>query len=345
MPDAPPSPPPGQPKVWFKPLAIFLSTGVGLVAIAALMIHQERLVLSFTPFEFRFQKPPVYLHEQGHEVTGHRYVFDEKLGWRNVPGWKATTFGKPLTISSQGFRDRHYSLAKPPGIKRMLVLGDSFTWGYGVGDQEIFTEVLERELNSRGQEWEVINTGVSGWGTDQEYLFFRNEGRHFEPDFVVLAYYLGNDWGNNVATIQYHLGKPCFTDTNLTRVIPPVLNPGKEYDYNMSLQPVAHSIALVKATHDLCREIDAEFLLLFFGALGVEPGSQTDQFARKFVPAITNVLSERRVDFIDVDMSFVRSGATSQAVFGGNNDGHWNANGHRLVAGFVFRWLQENSDR
>ncbi|MGB0578784.1 MAG: SGNH/GDSL hydrolase family protein, partial [Limisphaerales bacterium] len=263
-------------------------------------------------------------------------------GWRNVPNWKATTFGKPLTIGPQGFRDKAYSLAKPPETKRMLVLGDSFTWGYGVADNEIFTEVLERELNERGQKWEVINTGVSGWGTDLEYLFFRDEGRRFEPDVVVLAYFLGNDWGNSVATIQYGLGKPCFTDTNLTSVTPPILNPGKEYQYNLELDPVMHSIALINATHELCRESDAEFLVLFFGALGVDPGSETDKFAARFMPSVMKQLQDRQVDFIDVDGEFVRSGATSQAVFGGNSDGHWNATGHMLVAGFIFRWLQAN---
>lgn len=341
MPEA--SAQPNHPRqTWFKLLAILGSAGIGFAALVALMIHQERLVVSFSPWEFRFQKPPLYLYEAGHEVTGHRYLFDEQLGWRNVPGWKAATFGKPLTISSQGFRDKEYSLVKPPGVKRMLVLGDSFVWGYGVGDSEIFTEVLERELNARGQKWEVINTAVSGWGTDQEFLFFRDEGRLFEPDVVVLAYYLGNDWGNNVAKVQYGLGKPCFTDTNLSSVTPPLLNPGKEYEYNMSLEPVAHSVALVRAVHDLCREIDARMLFLHFGALGTEPNSETDKYARMFVPQVTKMLGDRKVDSIDVDMSFVNSGASSETVFGGNRDGHWNAAGHTLVAGFIYRWLQQS---
>ena len=68
---------------------------------------------------------PTYVQEEGHELTGHRYLFDETYGWQNIPNWKATTIGKPLSINSQGLRDREFDYAKPPGRKRILVLGDS----------------------------------------------------------------------------------------------------------------------------------------------------------------------------------------------------------------------------
>ena len=79
----------------------------------------------------------IYIQEPGHERTGHRYLYDPRLGWRNIPGWEATTNGKKLTINSRGLRDREYALAKPAGVRRVLVLGDSYTWGYGVANDEI----------------------------------------------------------------------------------------------------------------------------------------------------------------------------------------------------------------
>ena len=150
---------------------------------------------------------PVYVKEPGHERTGHFYLFDATLGWRNVPNWTAKTRGQPLTINSRGLRDREYTLAKPLGVKRLLVLGDSFVWGYGVGDDDIFTEVLERRFESERRPWQVVNTGVSGWGTDQQYLFLKNEGLSISPTWCC--------WPFTCSTIPRKFGsRMCMVSPN-----------------------------------------------------------------------------------------------------------------------------------
>ena len=78
----------------------------------------------------------IYLQEPGHEKTGHRYLYDPELGWRNIPGWRATTYDRPLVINSKGLRDREYPYEKSDGTRRILVLGDSYAWGYGVRGKE-----------------------------------------------------------------------------------------------------------------------------------------------------------------------------------------------------------------
>ena len=80
----------------------------------------------------------IHVAEPDYETTGHRYLFDRRLGWRNIPNWEATTENRKLKINSRGLRDREYSLQKPPGTKRILVLGDSYVWGYGVSNEERF---------------------------------------------------------------------------------------------------------------------------------------------------------------------------------------------------------------
>ena len=204
----------------------------GLVGSALILMKQERLVIE-TPgdadgesgFSVRLQDAPIYVEELDAAETGHRYLYDPRLGWRNIPGWNAETFERPLAINSKGLRDREYAYAKPKGAKRALVLGDSFTWGYGVANDEIFTEVLEKRLAAAPVEWEILNAGVSGWGTDQELLFFIDEGVKYSPDIVVLAFYLINDPVNNASSIQYGLHKPVFLDEGLQLANTPVPKP------------------------------------------------------------------------------------------------------------------------
>ena len=67
--------------------------------------------------------------------------------------------------------------------RRMIVLGDSFVWGYGVDDHQIFTSLMEKKA---GPPLEVINLGVSGFGNDQEFLLWNSLGYRWKPDEVLL---------------------------------------------------------------------------------------------------------------------------------------------------------------
>ena len=79
-------------------------------------------------------------------------------------------------IDEQGMRaDRDFAYAKPPGVKRIVSLGDSSTIGYEVALEDTFSQVLARELGRRGQRVEVLNAGVSGFGTAEENVYLERE--------------------------------------------------------------------------------------------------------------------------------------------------------------------------
>lgn len=140
-------------------------------------------------------------------VTGAEYD-----GWairRNVPGARyvhTSPDGRwAFRINSQGFRaDRDYPREKPVGRLRVLTLGDSFTVGYEVAQDETFSAVLERYLRRRGLEAEVINAGVSGFGNAEQLVFLEHEGLGYDPDVVVLGFF-ANDPTDNVRSGLYAL--------------------------------------------------------------------------------------------------------------------------------------------
>lgn len=326
----------------FKLLAIAGSTLIGLVAVLFLLIRQERLVVSTKPLGIRWQTPPRYVEEANHQMTGHRYLFDELLGWKNIPGFEGTTMGQPLTINSKGLRDREYSYEKPAGTRRMLVLGDSMTWGLGVGDDQIFTEVLERKLERETPKWEVINAGVSGWGTDQEYLFLKEEGFKYEPDIVMVVYYLVNDREDNVSTIRYGLGKPCFATGSLDRLVAPLFNPKEKRQLVRELNPLNVSVEILAGMERACRERNVRFVLMTCGIFGL-PHLHLSTFNRTFRNGMDGHLTERLTDSdwvsFDVDAALSISGATPRQIFEGNVDMHWNANGHETVGDLIYEHL------
>ncbi|MCH2171341.1 GDSL-type esterase/lipase family protein [Myxococcota bacterium] len=84
-----------------------------------------------------------------------------------------------------GLRDREVE-GKP--ALRILVLGDSLTFGQGVGDDETYANQLEQRLRSAGRDVDVINAGIKGYGTDQSYRMFTQRLRFLDPDILVLAF-------------------------------------------------------------------------------------------------------------------------------------------------------------
>ena len=137
------------------------------------------------------------------------WKYDPLLGWAHQPEqegiFETPQFRTVVRINEKGLRDREHSYERQNDSERILVLGDSFAWGYGVEESERFSQLLEKSLDV-----EAINAGVSGYSTDQELLWYRNEGIKYETDLVILVL-AGNDVGDNdrqlVNTIYY---KPRF---------------------------------------------------------------------------------------------------------------------------------------
>lgn len=143
--------------------------------------------------------------------------YDALLGWKKLPGVKVVRHFKGHSVlechNSKGIRGPEYSYEKDHNEYRILVLGDSFAHGYTVEFSEMFSEVLKRRLNSHRSNWnkrfQVINTGTGGWSTDQELLFFQNEGKKYTPDLTVLLFCSNDVWYNNQP--EYWCGaKPVF---------------------------------------------------------------------------------------------------------------------------------------
>ena len=107
----------------------------------------------------------------------------------------STEFDYTFTANSLGLRGPERPFAKPAGTKRVIVIGDSFVAGYGVADKYVVTSILGGKLidDYGTRPKEVINLGRTGSSTIRELDLYTMLGRRFEPNVVVLAYFLGND--------------------------------------------------------------------------------------------------------------------------------------------------------
>ena len=138
---------------------------------------------------------------------GPHYVFSPALGWELRP----TLRTGEIASNSAGLRGRREYPAQPgPGIRRVLCVGDSFTFGRFLRDEESLPARLEAELNGTGApRWEVLNLGVDGYGTDQQWLALSQKGLRYRPQVVVLGFFEENLARNVLSFRDY--AKPYFT--------------------------------------------------------------------------------------------------------------------------------------
>ncbi|MBL7960944.1 SGNH/GDSL hydrolase family protein [bacterium] len=152
--------------------------------------------------------------------------YHDVLGWEKKPDVEGYFQRGDVKIheklNSKGLRSTDYGYDKPENTYRILFLGDSFTEGYDVEFESLFTTIIENQLNKYYKDAiriEVINAGTGGYSNDQEYLFYRLEGYKYSPDLVIMMIYPTNDVYYNSQTKYGNYYKPKFAIQNDTLIL------------------------------------------------------------------------------------------------------------------------------
>lgn len=277
--------------------------------------------------------------------------YDPNLGWSHIPKAhgtvESTDYSIEAVINGHGLRDREYSYSRVPGKKRVLVLGDSFVWGLGVGLDQTFSKRLEALLTDT----EVINAGVPGYSTDQELLWLERQGTKYKPDLVIVMIYW-DDLAQNTSDLAHSFfykprfqpqpdgsqvltGVPC-PDPSVWRVGAKALtlvsgivhsvvarrrgNP----DPVRARQQIRLTASLVNRMKRVCEGVDARFMVA------------TICSGRRACTRLADVLKSDNISVCSLDktMGLVRRGMTIS-----KHDGHWNASGHEHVARYLMGYI------
>jgi lysophospholipase L1-like esterase len=292
------------------------------------------------------------------------WKYDALLGWAHEPGqegiFETPQFRTVVRINENGLRDQAHPYERQNDSERILVLGDSFAWGYGVEESERFSQLLEKSLGV-----ETINAGVSGYSTDQELLWYQNEGIKYETDLVILVL-AGNDVGDNdqqlVNTIYY---KPKFVleEGQLVATgypVPKTSSRGR-FIYSLSQrsalayfliqryfdvlsfykkanvnsdhtsspasgisterEPFKLTIALIDEMRTIAEKRKANFMIVATDRWWNSPARETYQ---DFINTL------RAEGFVVLDVESMPGFDPEEMLI--PNDGHWNQSGHEFVA-------------
>jgi hypothetical protein len=156
--------------------------GPRLIALLTLTFFSVLFLIHAVEFGLWFRDPrrrlPVDGEKDGVYYTwGHPWRADHRVVWS---GWH--------------FRQKRFDVPKPRGVKRVMVVGDSLTFGVGLAPAERYTELLEDRLNNRfpRDRWEVINLGLMGAPTVFERDVVLGFGPMVDPDRIVVGFFLND---------------------------------------------------------------------------------------------------------------------------------------------------------
>jgi hypothetical protein len=287
-------------------------------------------------------------------------AYDSLLGWSLRPSRLGTfvhpDFRVPVATNALGLRDREYEIVAPAGVRRALLLGDSFGWGFGVTQQQM----LSAQLAARHDGWEIINGAVTGYGTDQEYLYYRHRGRRLRPELVILLFHPNDVYDNN-SLVQYWHNKPrarldgdtlAFDDIPVaplsrrqrlriavlghTYLLPRLAAGAVALGRWFRLHPPAGMTPrLEEVDYTLTRRLllDLSAAARGDGALFVLVSIPTsDMRLRAF---LRETAVQGGFPYLALDSAFTRDGDNTSFA----HDQHWNAKGHHLAAGAVDLFL------
>jgi len=177
----------------------------------ALLLFSTALSLAAVEVALRalYGAPPRFLYPQ------ESYVADADVGHWPKPGQRAFSHDAVVTTNRLGLRDRDLPARVPAGVRRILAIGDSQTYGEGLALEDTWPKQLEAALRAEdpSARWEVVNAGISGTDTWQHERVLRRLLEAYEAHGVALAFYV-----NDVAPIYVPAAPEGLTNTASKRV-------------------------------------------------------------------------------------------------------------------------------
>ena len=274
----------------------------------------------------------------------HKYALSLKerssisgLSHEHKPNSSKELMGVNISINDLGMRD-DYLLADSLKYKeKVLVLGSSITMGWGVNNENVFTSLLQNELNKDKNEYNIINSGIGNYNTKFESILFKKNFNLINPDSVILHYYLNDAEIISNKSSNFIIKYSYFAAFSYL-ILQQVLYNSKKYDslgeYYLNMYDeenpgwidAQNSILAIKK---ICDDNNIPLLVL------VQPdlhnlSINSDQ--KKCHNIISDFLNSEKIKFIDLFENYRATHENSpQELWVNDDDPHPNKFGHKII--------------
>jgi hypothetical protein len=324
-----------------------------------ILINSSLFLVSFTiifllaEFGFRFytDKKKIY------DVEMYKYAKKLKrrsnipgLSHEHIPNSSAVLMGVDVKINSLGFRDDELTAPKESNEKRVLVAGQSITFGWGVPKDSGFCEQTEKILNleNKNIKYSVINTGIGNYNTELESVLLNKNLPIVKPDMVVLHCFLrdaelipaksqnfliASSW--LIAYIYVKLQQAFFFNSKTYK------NIGEYYLslYQDNSDGWKREQAALLNIKKQCEEKNIPLKLVMQPDLN-DLNENAPQ--EKCYGLIRNFLSSNNFSYIDMSVIYRQKVKDLKSIWVSKDDSHPNSEGHRIIANELARFIRDN---
>lgn len=288
--------------------------------------------------------------EATHSYLGRgAYVQDDRLGYRHAPGFRGYAYRRgefecPVHISQNGLRQANFE-AQRQYPARLLLLGDSFTFGLGVPEESLFATLIQPALNPQGIG--VINGGQTGYCLEQEVKFGISLAPTVEPAMIIVCLYPSNDvsgdyykdyqdvevrYGYRLSKTRWlpipavdflrthlyswHIVNTTFKRARMKKLSKALENLAK-VNMERALQPTVDALTML---HDYCQEKNIKLGIMMI---------PSEQSKTTFDDPLKSFLNQKGIPVLDLSKKDFRR----EDCF--PHDIHWNVRGHEKAAQYL----------
>ncbi len=283
-------------------------------------------------------------------VSFHRRSELPGIHHEHIPGIKVFDHGVDISINSYGFRDHEFSTRKPEGNYRVVVLGDSITFGQGVRLEDTFPKQLEQSLNKGGDgnsRFQVLNAGVQGYNTVEELAMLRHRVLPLAPDFLIIGFCEPNDpeietvapfpIRNALGRASIFLRLPLFeylSNRLETRIVSDLWTKHTRAIYRPDGKPWKECRNALEEMRDICRENHIDLLVVLIPVLcPVDYYKPERDQLKATLTALDMPFLETRPIIEDIPEDQLHVSET---------DHHPSSIVHHLFAESIYNWMKKN---
>ena len=240
-------------------------------------------------------------------------------------------------FNSIGCRGKDYSMPRPNDTVRILVLGDSYTMGVGVHEEDTFANQLEKLLSNNATKqdsktsYQVINCGVNGFGTRDERSFYESSLSKYDPDIVLLV--IGPDdvlsW-SNLKNMRYNSASRNMNHRS------PFLKRNYDDSYQKNHEnSFSDGMEEILKLNSSIQESGAKLSVVIFR-------NTTDSSWDELADEIGKGLKESNIPVLDLGETFFRNNSHEELIVH-KTDHHPNEIAHRIAAREIYTFLEDQS--
>ncbi len=286
-------------------------------------------------------------YEEHHKDYLPVSLFGPIKGFQYRPNYTIKIGNVPRKINSLGFGDYEFNIPKDNNTERIVIVGDSFTFGEGVLLEDSYPKILEKKLKEENEKFEVYNLGLGGMNTYYESAVINYSLQELDPDYIIVGFFLNDLDTKFILNSEQCTRKDYFNSLEFVKIIKERLILPMRYPDSTKINFSFYILNQYKNNPEgwdcfdvslkRIKQMESEYevpITMFF----IDIDINKSQFFYEYRDKIKNHLEKYNINYVDIqDYNLQDYDRRDSNIY--NDFGHYNVRGNKIIAEVIFKYL------